>query len=340
MPQTSRLLYGLFSVGMMLCGSAFAADSQLVNMVMPDAKVLAGLNATSARISPLGQFVISKFNMLGADPQKFIEATGFNPLQDVSEVLAASTGDLANPTVLIMARGNFPVEKLVSLASSQSGPRAPQVSTYGGATLITLGEPDAKVAHGVAFFGNTVAVAGDLPSVKAAVDRSTAANSLDPALAVKVNALSSTQDEWLVSTASLAALIPSAADAAKGPAAQVLPLLKSVLSFSGGVKSSDNVVFSGEAVTNDPKNAAALSAVVKLGITLLGSIASGQKDPHLAELASLLQTAQLTTNGPAVNLTLSIPEPQIENLFKSVGVVKPAAVSMPPHPEAQIHKGN
>jgi hypothetical protein len=338
MLQTSRLLCGLLSIGTILSGSAFAADARLVNMVMPDVKVLAGVNVTSASTSPLGRFLIAKLTSTG-DLQKFAAATGFNPLQDVYEVLAASSADPAGPSGLIMATGKFPVDKFVSLIGSTSGPGTPQISSYGGTTLITFTGPNANMAHGVAFFANSsIAVAGDIASVKAAIDRSTAANSLDPSLALKVNSLSS-QDEWLISTAPVASLLPAnASGAAQGPVAQVLPLIKSIQSFDGGVKFGDNVVVSGEAVTNDPKNALALSAVAKLGLTLLGSVASGQKDPRLTDLVALLQNMQLTTNGPALELTLSIPETQIENLLNSAKVVRTAAVSMPPHPE--IHKGN
>jgi len=45
--------------------AASAADSQLMSMVMPDAKILAGVNAGSTRISPFGQFIIAKVAMLG-----------------------------------------------------------------------------------------------------------------------------------------------------------------------------------------------------------------------------------------------------------------------------------
>jgi hypothetical protein len=46
MRQTAVLLSFLWT------GAAFAADPQLLNLVMPDAKVLAGVNATSAVGSP------------------------------------------------------------------------------------------------------------------------------------------------------------------------------------------------------------------------------------------------------------------------------------------------
>src|ERR1700691_3254289 len=99
MRQTAVLL-GFLSY-FIFCSSAFAADSQLMNLVMPDAKILAGVNVTSAENSPLGQFLLSKIGLIGGIPQDFITATGFNPLQDVSEILAATAADPSNPSGLV-----------------------------------------------------------------------------------------------------------------------------------------------------------------------------------------------------------------------------------------------
>jgi hypothetical protein len=260
--------------------------------------------------SPFGQFILSK---IGQIPQNFVAGTGFNPLQDVTEVLAATAADPSNPGGLVLARGTFPVDKIS--ASLSGGSANWQATTYGGATLIGTSNPNDKVAHAVAFIGSSIALAGDLASVKAAIDRSSGANSIDPALAVAVNQLSGSEDEWLVSSVSLGSLIPASASAT-GPAATVLPLLKNIQSLSGGVKFGDNVVFTGEAVANSPQNAAALSAVIKLGIALGASLTA--KNPQLTDLIQLLQTSQITTNGSEVDLSLSIPESQIEALVNSV----------------------
>ncbi len=306
-----------------LSGTAFAADSQLMNLVMPDAKVLAGVNATSAVASPLGQFVLTKIGQL---PQGFITATGFNPLQDVSEILAATAADPSNPGGLVLARGTFPVEKITGTLSGGSSNW--QVTTYGGATLMSNTNPKEKVASAVAFIGSSIAVAGDLASVKAAIDRSGGTNSIDPALAATVNQLSTSEDEWLVSSVSIGSLIPSAsADAAKGAAAILLPILQNIQSLNGGVKFGDNVVVSGQAVTNSPQNAAALSAVIKLGITLGGSM--------VANAAQLVQAVQITTNGSEVDLSLSIPEAQIEALVNSLPEPPKAVASIQHPPQVQ-----
>lgn len=308
-----------------LSGTAFAADPQLMNLVMPDAKILAGVNATSAVASPLGQFILTKIGQL---PQGFITATGFNPLQDVSEILAATAADPSNPGGLVLASGTFPVDKIAATLSAGSSNW--QVTTYGGATLMSNTNPKEKVASAVAFIGTSIAVAGDLASVKAAIDRSSATNSIDPALAVTVNQLSASEDEWLASSVSIGSLIPASAsaDAAKGTAAILLPILQNIQSLSGGVKFGDNVVVTGQAVANSPQNAAALNAVIKLGITLGSSLAgNAAKDPQLTAALQLLQAVQVTTNGSDVDLSLSIPEAQIEALVNSLPAPAKAVAS-------------
>jgi hypothetical protein len=316
-------------LSLLLPGGAFAADSQLMNLVMPNAKILAGINTTSAVASPLGQFILTK---IGQVPPDLGAATGFNPLQDVSEVLAATTADPANPGGLVLARGTFPVDKITATLSS--GNAHWQVTTYGGATLMSTTNPKDKVAQALAFIGSSIAVAGDLASVKAAIDRSTGTNSIDPALAVSVNQLSASEDEWLVSAVALGSLIPpsASADAEKGPAAMLLPLLKNIQSLSGGVKFGENVVVTGEAMTSSPQNAAAVNAVINLGITLGSSLAQkAAKNPQFTEAIQLLQSVQVATNGPAVDLSLSIPEAQIEALVNSVPAQTKAVASILRH---------
>jgi hypothetical protein len=330
MRQTAVLLSLLWS------GTAFAADPQLMNLVMPDAKILAGFNATSAIASPLGQFILSKINQSGTFPQDLITATGFNPFQDVTEVLAATAGDPSNPGGLVLARGTFPVEKITT--SLTGGNANWQVTAYGGDPLVSIASPRDKVAHAVAFIGNSIAVAGDLASVKAAIDRQNGSNSIDPALAVAVNRLSGSQDEWLVSSVPVGSLIPSnapagtaAAPTAPIPLATVLPILKNIQYFSGGVKFGDNVVITAEAVANSPENASALNAVIKLGVTLGASLtANAAKNPQLTAVVQLLQALQVTANGSDVELSLSIPEAQIEALLKSLPAPAKAVASARP----------
>jgi hypothetical protein len=321
MRQTA-FVAALFASAFLVNGSvAFAADPQLMTMVMPDARIMAGMNATKAKSSPFGQFVVSKVSLLGAEVQPLIAATGFDPFQDVSEVLAATAADPSKPTGILLVRGNFAPDKIGALVTGRTGVL---VEPYDGSTLISLTNPNnSNKAMAVAFIGSSIAIAGDLASVKAAVDRNGGAVAIDPALAAQVSQLSSTEDAWVASSASLASLIPASVGTpatATGPAAQVMPILKSIQSFSGGVNFAANIQLSAQAVTNSPQNGAALGAVLQLGLNLL-SMAS-TNNTQLAPLTQFAQTVQITPNGPAVSISASIPEAQAEALVNQV--LKPA----------------
>ena len=293
--------------------AAFAADPQLLGMVMPNAKILAGVNAVNARISPFGQFIIAKVAALGPNPPKFIEATGFNPLQDVSEVLAATAADRSTPGGLLLVRGNFNVDAIVAAATAN--PKV-QVQSYGGATLLSFTNRRNSGVQAIAFIGNSVAVSGNLANVEAAIDRNGAPAAIDPALAAQVSQLSATEDEWLVSSVSVGSLLPAKATASTGPVAQVLPVLKNVQSFSGGVQFGANVQVTGQALASDAQNATAIAAVAKLGVTFLSAM--GGNNAQLNDLVQLLQGLQVAATGSAVNLSLTIPEPQLEALVNQL----------------------
>jgi len=314
------------------CTNSFSVDPRLMNLVMPDAGILAGANVTSSVASPLGRFLVTKLTASGHLQNTPFAALGFNPLQDVTEILAATSASQSSPGGLVMMLGTFPVDKLSALATSGSNKNW-QVGAYGGATLFTNLSAKGKATIAFAFPNDSMLIAGDLNSVQAAIDRSTGVNSIDPALAQRVNHFSCTEDQWFTSSASIASLFPadtSSKEPTTGPLAQIAPLLKSIQSFSGGIKFGDTIALTGEAVENSPQNANALNAVIRLGLLMVGSVSSNQKgNQELAGLIQLLQTMQITTNGSNVDLSLNIPESQVESFINStpIGIfsIRPAA---------------
>ena len=291
--------------------SAFAADPELLKMVMPDAKLLAGANATSTRVSPFGQFVLAKVAALGTGSQKFTEATGFDPLQDVSEVLVATTGDASSPRVLFLARGKFNVDKIVAALSANVADA--QVQSYGGATLLSGSNAQINGKQALAFIGNSIAVSGDLASVEAAVDRKGSAIAIDPALLTQANQLSSTVDDWLVSSSSVPSRFAGNNAAPGGPAAQALAILKNIQFFAGGLKFGTDVQMTGQVLATDAQNATAVAAVLKLGVTFASALAGN--NAQLKELADLLQSLQVTLSDSTVSVSLAIPEAEVEALL-------------------------
>ena len=67
-----------------------------MNMVMPNARILAGVNATSSRSSPFGQFLIAKVSLLGAEYSSSLRQPDSIRFRNVTEVLAATAAILRN----------------------------------------------------------------------------------------------------------------------------------------------------------------------------------------------------------------------------------------------------
>lgn len=308
------------SGALILSSNAFAADTQLLNLVMPDAQIMAGANVTTTKISPFGQYLLTQIGTNDKGLQDFITQTGFDPRKDVTEILAASSGNPGASGGLILAKGNFDVAKIVAAIPADG---KQQVQTYTGATLIS--SVDATDAHAVAFIGSSIAVAGDVASVKAALDRASGVNSISPALASRVQTLSTTEDAWSVSLASIASLMPATVAPMDSTATQTLGLVKNIQSSSGGVKFGANIELTGQAIADTAQNATALADVVKM-ISAFVSLSAGQ-NPQAGAAAQLLQNLKVTTDGTAVNLSATIPESQVEALIKLASAPQPVAAA-------------
>lgn len=269
------------AVFLVAAAPAFGANAQLMNLVMPDAKVVAGLNVTSAKASPLGQYLIKQV------PSGFPSIPGFDPLTDVTDIVAASTG--APKTGLIAMAGTFDPSKIIQPTWT--------TSQYDGATLVTFPQGTA------AFIGTTIAIAGDPVSVKAAIDRSGGANvtALDPALAAQIASLSGSNDAWIASIVSPAVLVPANA---AGQMAQPMQLLAAVQSFTATAKFDQTVPINITLVADTPQDAEALGNVAKLLVSMMGT-----NGP------AALQNLQVNVSGTTAQLSLNIPESQIEAML-------------------------
>jgi hypothetical protein len=279
---------------------AKAADPQLLNLVMPDAKVLAGVNVDQAKTSPFGQYVLSQLQSNNQDMQKLVTLTGFDPTLDVGELLVASNG--TPNTGLAMARGNFDAAKIAAVATAHGA----GTEAYGGATIIK----DPKNTHGVAFLSASLVVAGDLANVKAAIDRQKVPAPFSAALAVQVSQWSTTEDAWGVSAVPPSSLHPSP-NAPKVPGLNGQGAFQSIQSMAGGVKFGSLVVVKGQAVADNAQDATQMGDALKL----LASLAQmqAQKEPAAAALA---QSLQVTTQGSTLNVQVSLPEDQLQEIVK------------------------
>jgi hypothetical protein len=292
-----------------------AADPQLLNLVMPDAKVLAGVNVEQAKGTLFGQYVLTQIQSGDHGMQAVIALTGFDPTRDVRETLVASNG--APNSGLALARGNFDIAKLTAAANLHGAVS----ENYNGATI--LEEP--KLTHGLAFLDATTVIGGDIASVKGAIDRQKNPQPLPSAVTVQINQLGLTQDAWVLCTVPPSALAPPLnAQTKDAPAGQIPPVFQTVQSANGGVKFGNNVVFTGQAQADTAQNATSLGDVIKLLISL-AQMNAGQNQ----QAAALAKAVQVSASGNTLNVSLSLPEDQFQQLVKFGQ--KSAAAQASPH---------
>jgi hypothetical protein len=296
--------------------STFAAtDPALLRLVMPDAKVVAGLQVTQTKNSLFGQFVLSHMQVEDDTFKKFMAQTGFDPRRDVSEIVMASNWEQATPESrwLVVARGNFNLSSITSAATANGG----VIVGFQGVNILSY-TPDAKpdgkpqTASGIAFFDSSNAVMGDVASVKAAIQRKRSNASTSGTLMAKVRDLSAKNDFWFVTLVPISEFAgampdPNLSSAMKGN------LLAAVHQASGGIRFGDNVAISGEAVTRSDKDAEALLDVFKF----LGGMVqlNRQNDKTVDKVATLLDTMELKTVGNVMTLSLTIPERLLEQML-------------------------
>jgi hypothetical protein len=282
-------------------GVVSAADKQLLGFMMPDAKVLGGMNVTQVLASPYGQYLLSKVPMGQPDFQNFVIATGFDPFHNISEVVAASAGNPGDKSGLAAVRGSFNVAQIVAFAKQNGA----AVDESRGIPMIS--SPDGQVA--IALVDNTLALAGDPNSVIAALARGSAQSVLDPALVAKADTLSASNDAWGVTS-----VTPGAVGLPQVPKSGAIDIsaLQNIQQSSAGIKFGTSVNVTAEVIADTPQNADSLAGLARLlvGVAQMG----GRSNPDAAQFLALLQNLSIRTAGTAVQLSVAIPEDLLEQL--------------------------
>src|SRR5262249_14752186 len=144
-------------------GISSAAERQLRDLVMPDAKVLAGLNMDRLKATALGRYALTQIARRSTQVQQMTTYFGIDPSRSVKEMLFASNGTTVAEGGVLVARGKFNAAAIRSSAERHGA----IAERYNGTTILT----DPKLSLGLALLSSTIAAAGDLASVKAVVDR-------------------------------------------------------------------------------------------------------------------------------------------------------------------------
>jgi hypothetical protein len=291
----------------------FAADPALLQMVSPDSQVLAGLQVTQAKSSLFGQYVLSHLSVNDTKLEQFTSQTGFDPRQDVSEIVIASNWKPNTPDNrwLVLADGTFNIAKITAAAQANGG----VPSAYQGVNLVTHApSSSSQVATAIAFLSPTAALAGDITSVKTAIDRKQSNAPTDSAVFNQAQQASANNDFWFVTLVPLSNFSGAIPDPNLSGAMQG-NLFAAINQASGGIRFGDTVTISAAAVTRSQKDAQALVDVVKFfaGLVQLNR----QKNPTAGQVATLLDMLQTSTSGNTTLISLAIPEQQLEQLLNS-----------------------
>jgi len=278
-----------------LAGSLCAADAGLLKLVMPDARIMAGVNVEQAMLSPFGKYLMTKMQAGDSGPMQMLQGTGFDPRRDLREILLASDAKQGN-SGLVLARGAFNVSAILEAGRLQGA----RIGSYGGAQTLSGKDPDGLLA----FPDATLAIMGDRASVHAAIDRASGTVGLAADLADRVRDLSSTEDVWFVT-------LNSPAQLPLGPAATVL---KKAQQASGGLKFGATVTLNLKLTAESEKDATSLANVFKMVVGMMQSAAQKSSEPSPA--AAMLRDLVATSDGNVTKISLSVPEDKLEAALK------------------------
>lgn len=290
-----------------------AADPTMLGYVMPDAKVIAGMNADTARNSPFGQYLLAQIQD-DEGLKKLVASTGFDPRRDLREAIVASTSSQPHSGGIVIVRGNIDKNRIVEHGKAEGA----ALSSYKGVEILSGAAKKSGQSGGVAFVGPDTLVAGNLTDLQAAVDRKGGKISFDAGLLAQVNSLSAVNDAWFVSTGG-AANLPGNLPLPGGAQNGISNALQGVQQTAGGVKFGANVMVSVEAVTRSVQDATALADVVRF---LAGMVQMNRDKPGAGQAAQFLDTMNLTTQANTVKLSFSMPENDFEKLVKPQGKAK------------------
>jgi hypothetical protein len=303
-------IFTVLAVPAALC----AADPGLLRLVMPDAKVVAGLQVDRTRDSVFGQFVLSHMQLDEPGFNRFIVETGFDPRRDVRELVIASNWESSTPQSrwLVMAKGVFDTQKIRRTAEGAGA----LVTHFQGADLYSYsgrGTPDSDNA--IAFLDASSAVMGDMASVKAAITRQQSTAPASSNLLKKVGDLSAKNDFWFVTLVPLSEFAgampdPNVSGAMKGN------VLTAINEASGGIRFGDTVTISAQAVTRSEKDALALVDVLKFVVSMLQL--NRQDNAVAGQVSNMLDTLDTKTAGNVMTMSLAIPEQQLERMIDSL----------------------
>lgn len=266
-------------------------DPELASFVSPDAVMLAGIRMEEVRATPLYQKLMSRQKLDQMD--RFAAETGFDPRKDVRDLLVASDGKRTT----VVARGRFDQIKVKNATRS----------TYGGYTLYNGGE------GGVALISRSIAVAGNIDAVKAAIDRNKAGIGSQTGLIARAEQVPASAQAWLVSNGW--GFLFSGGLPETGNAANIGRIVRSLdaMTAYADLRNGLNATVIGTCKSNE--DAKSLGDAVR-GLIGMGRLSVPENRPEMLRLYDGLKVDQ---QQGTIRITADVPQNLLDQLVDMTG---------------------
>ncbi|MBM3756316.1 MAG: hypothetical protein FJW38_20290 [Acidobacteria bacterium] len=296
--------------------SALAADTALLNMIMADARFVAGIDIDRAKASPLGKKFMEELDKKDSDIGKMVAATGFDPRRDLREVVMASN-DLNSKKGpgLVLMRGAFDASKIKAFINVTG---AGKIENFNGVEMFSAPNQDNMSA---AIVDPSLVVFGSSDTVKAAVQRKGAATAaMSAETFAQIRALSQSNDIWIVSTMPIAEMtkaIPSSGAPSTGGMGGMMngDVFKGIQQAAFGVRfMAEAIELTAETVSQNEKDATAMADVIRFVSTM---VQMNRDKPEMKGIATALDRMKLTTDARTTRLQIALPMNDMEKMFNS-----------------------
>jgi hypothetical protein len=301
--------YKLLVLAAGLPGLAVAADPEMMNLVMPDANVVAEVNVAKIMASPIGLAIGEaihqgmaaqlKAELAKSKPQfqEQIAAIGnIDWSREVQDVVIAGGTSKAAPMLMIV-RSSLDPARIKALKAFTG-----QTAEYEGVPILASDKPGNGV---VAFLDNSILVIGQMADVQSAIRRHSHRPVLPAALAAQL-ARYSQYDVWVTTTGTLAGPLPGPATGSPAGAQAAAEYLAKVAGFNGWLRFSPDFELSADIEARTEKAAAEMAE----GLRWLNSAVQSQAK-NAGKGGSGLEGLKFQMKGTHILLSLHVPEEQI-----------------------------
>lgn len=304
----STLLFIILSAS-----ALFSADPALLNLVMPEARMVAGMDVERARDSFLGRKLMEQLDAKDAEFAKFVAMTGFDPRRDLKEIIVATPdANAKNPPALILVRGVFDTGRINGFLTV-AGVAAKE--NLGGVDFYT--KPNSKDDVGFAIIDGTLALAGPREVVRAALNRRAAtASGLTAETYSKVQTLSRANDIWAVTSIPMAEFSNAMPGGNQGAPGGMMggDAFKAIEQAAMGIRfGAEFLELTAETISKTEKDATSIADVVRFLSTM---VQMNREKPEVKAFAAALDSMKLTTDAKTTTLTISLPMAEMEQMLK------------------------